>query len=40
MWHGMDWGWGMGLHMLPWWLIVALGVLAVAALIFALIKAS
>jgi hypothetical protein len=33
MWQGMDWGWGIGLHMLAWWLIAVLGVAAVAALI-------
>jgi hypothetical protein len=36
----MDWGWGVGLHMPGWWLIAALGVLAVAALIYVLLKAS
>ena len=36
MWHNFDWGWGMGAHMLLWWTIMLIGLVAIAGLIFVL----
>lgn len=33
MWPVPDWGWGMGLHMLGWWVLIGAGLLAAIVLI-------
>lgn len=33
MWPVPDWGWGMGFQMVLWWVLVAIGLLAVVALL-------
>lgn len=33
MWPMLDWGWGLAFQMLLWWLLIAVGLLAVAVLV-------
>jgi hypothetical protein len=36
MWQRLDWGFGMGFHMLLWWALTAAGIIAIAVLLFLL----
>jgi hypothetical protein len=41
--HNFEWNWGVGVHMLPWWVlavavVIAAVVIAAAALVFALAR--